>query len=130
MSGAGEALAAAAAAALRTVEGLGVFEAPPLEAAVPWAMVETGPESDWGHKAGTGRELRLAVTIRDRGESGARIRRLAGEAEAALAGLGEVPGWELVTLVLLRSRSVPPRHGGAEADWVALVEYRARLLAG
>ena len=129
MSGAGERLAAAAAAALRGIERLGVFAAPPLQAAVPWACVEAGPERDWGHKSGVGRELRLAVTIRDRGESGARIARLLGEAEAAVAGLAAVPDWQLVTLVLLRSMTVPPRRGGAEAEWLALAEFRARMLA-
>ena len=129
MSGAGEALAAAAAAALRGIEGVGIFDSPPLQAALPWAAVEAGTESDWGHKSGAGRELRLAVTIRDRGESGARIGRLAGAAETALAGLAAVPNWQLVTLVLVRSKILPPRRGGAEAEWIALLEYRARLLA-
>jgi hypothetical protein len=34
----------------------------------PYAIVETGPEIDWSHKSGAGRELRLAVTLRDKGE--------------------------------------------------------------
>ena len=128
MSGAGEAMAAAAAAALRGIEGLSVFEAPPLQAVEPWALAEAGPETDWGHKSGAGRELRLAVRLHDRGESGARLARLMEEAEAAVAAVGAVPGWQLVSLALLRSMKLPPKKGAPEGAWAGLIEFRARLL--
>ena len=128
MSGAGEALAAAAAAALRAIDGLSVFEAPPLQAAEPWALVEAGPETDWGHKSGAGRELRLAVRLHERGESGARLAGLIEAAEAAVAAIGGVAGWQLVGLHLLRSMRLPPKKGAPEGAWVGLIEFRARML--
>lgn len=122
---AGAELQAAAVAALHGVAELGgVYDGPPVQAAVPYAVVEAGTEADWGHKSGAGREVRLAVTIRDEGERPVRLRRLMGEAEAALAGLASVAGWQLVTMRLLSSRAARDRQG-----WVGLVEFRARLLA-
>lgn len=133
MSGAGEALQAAALAALRTIEGLGAYEGPPVQAAFPHAIADMGPESDWSHKTGAGREVRLAVTIRDKGEKPVRLRRLAAEAEEALAGLGaDITGWNVASFVFLRSRMVA--EGGARGassqapGWASVIEYRARML--
>ena len=79
---AGTELQAAAVAALADVAKLGgVYDGLPVQAVVPYATVETGPETDWGHKNGAGREVRLAVTIRDEGERPSRLRRLMAEAE-------------------------------------------------
>lgn len=126
MSGAGETLAAAARAALDAVAGLnGVYEGPPVQAAFPYARVDAGPESDWSHKSGEGRELRLAVTIRDQGERPSRLRALMGEAEAAIAMLdGDLGEWRLVTLVFLRSQVL--REPGAA--WAGAIDWRARML--
>jgi hypothetical protein len=126
MSGAGQALAEAALAALRAVDGLnGVYDGPPLSAAFPYATVETGPESDWSHKSGAGRELRLAILIFDKGERPARLRNLAAAVEAAAAEIGpDLAGWRLVNLVFLRGSML--RNTGAA--WTAAIGYRARLL--
>lgn len=126
MSGAGEALLSAAAAALEGVAGIGrVYDAPPLQAALPHAVVVIDLESDWSHKSGTGRELRLAASLFDKGERPLRLRGVAEEAEAALAALaGEAGAWRLVTVQYLRTRIVRERGGG----WVAVVELRARML--
>jgi hypothetical protein len=123
---AGEALVAAAVAALREVTGLaGVHEAMPVQAAPPYATVEAGLETDWGHKSGGGREVRLTVTLRDQGERPARLRALAAAAQAALDGLAVGDGWQLVTLVFARSMIVPDGAG----RWLLTLDYRARMLA-
>ena len=127
---AGTELQTAAIAALQGVAELGqVCEGPPLQAVPPYAVVEAGPEADWGHKSGAGREVRLAVSIRDAGELGgerpARLRRLMDEVETALGGLAAVAGWQLVTMRFLSSRVARDRQGG----WIGLVEFRARMLA-
>ena len=128
--GAGETVAARAVAALKAISGLGVYDAPPVQAVAPYAVVETGPETDWGHKTGAGRELRLAVTLWDRGERPVRLRALTRAAEQALEALeGDGEGWQLVSLHFLRDRAVPPRAPAPNALTAALVEYRARLLA-
>jgi hypothetical protein len=127
MTGAGDALLEAAAVALRAVDGIGrVYDAPPLQAALPHAVVAIDAESDWSHKSGSGRALRLSASIRDKGERPERLRGLAGEAQAALAALGgDLPGWQLVTMRFLRTRTV--RSAGGE--WAASIEFQARLLA-
>ncbi|HEV2865927.1 MAG TPA: DUF3168 domain-containing protein [Allosphingosinicella sp.] len=124
---AGEALARRALAALESVAGLnGRYSSSPVQASFPYATVETSPESDWSHKSGTGREVRLAVTLRDRGEQPGRLRRLLEEAEAAIATIGGAEdGWRIVTLAFVRSRVVP----AGDRSWLASLDYRARMLA-
>lgn len=126
MSGASGALTAAAVAALDGVAGLnGAYDGPPLQAAFPYAVVEAGPERDWSHKSGEGRELRLAATLFDKGERPARLRALMAAAEAALDGIPvELDGWRLVNLVFLRGRMLRSNV----AAWSGVIEYRARML--
>ena len=126
MSGAGQALAEAALTALGSLDGLnGAWDGPPLTAAFPYGLVETGPESDWSHKSGEGRELRLSILVGDKGERPARLRMLVAGVEAAMAGIGpDLAGWRLVNLVFLRGSML--REAGAA--WTAAIEYRARLL--
>lgn len=122
---ASERLQAAAMAALRAIDGIGVFDGPPVQASFPYALVEIGPELDWSHKSGAGREIRIAATIFDQSERPARARRLAGEAEAALAAIGgDIGGWRVVTMHFLRSALVRAPRG----PWAGVVEFRARLL--
>ena len=127
MSGAGERLREAAIGALAGIGGIGrVYDAPPLQAALPYALIECDMESDWSHKSGAGREVRLSATLFDAGERPERLRRLAGEAEAALSGIGPVGGgWRLVTMRYLRTRIL--REPGGR--WAAALAFRARLLA-
>ncbi len=126
MSGAGAALRAAAIEALEALGG--VYPGPPLQAAFPYLLVEAGAESDWGHKSGQGREVRLAVTVRDAGEEPDRAQALALAAETALGAPLEVEGWRVVTFVLLRLRAVATGRGN-QAGWAATLDYRARMLA-
>ena len=123
---AGASLTKAALTALAGVESLsGRYDGPPLTAAFPHAVVETGAEGDWGHKSGVGREIRLAVTIRDKGERPDRLRRLMAAAETAVTGMsGAGGGWRIASLVFLRSRTM--REGGL--GWAGVSEFRARML--
>lgn len=127
MIGAGAELQAAALAALEAAAGInGVYPGPPVQAAFPYAIVEYGPETDWGHKGRKGREVRIAVVIRDKGERPGRVQALLGEAEAALEALaGTVGGWRLVSFNFLRSRLVKDAGG----SWAGTIEFRARMLA-
>jgi len=128
VSGAGAALQGAAMAALEGLGLGGVYPGPPLQAAFPNAVVECGAETDWGHKGGRGRELRLAVTLRDAGERPDRVQALADSAESAIEAGLEVEGWQLVTLVLVRRRTVAEGRGG-RSGWAVAVDWRARMLA-
>ena len=128
MSGAGAALGAAAIEALDALDLGGVYPGPPLQAAFPHALVECGPETDWGHKTGAGREIRLAVTLRDLGERPERAQAFADVVESVLAAGLEVEGWRLVSLALVRRRTAAEGRGG-RTGWAVALDYRARLLA-
>ena len=98
---------------------------PPLTAAFPYAIVEAGPESDWSHKSGAGRELRLSILVRDKGERPARLRGLVAEIERVIMEIGaDLTSWRLVNLVFVREAML--RETGAA--WSAAIDYRARLL--
>jgi len=130
--GAAGVLARAVTAALRAVPGLsGVSDGAPIQAGDAHAVVETGPETDWGHKSGAGAEIRFAVVIRCGGEQPGRTRTLVEQARQAVAAIGAelaAPDgsetWRLVSLAMLRSRLV--RTPGP--SWASAVDYRARLL--
>ena len=127
MSGAGFEIEKAALAALRTVAGLsGAFAEGPVQAAYPYATAEAGLENDWSHKSGEGREVRLAVTVRDEGERPDRLHALVGDVEEALAALPPLlAGWRVVSFRFVRSRMIREPKG----RWTSVIEYRARLLA-
>jgi len=103
----------------------GVFDAPPVRAVRPFAVVEDPVLVDWGTKDMIGREGRLAVGL-FAGEDRARLRALADHAAAAVAGLprelGE--GWRIASLAFVRSRIF--REGPALC--AAVVEFRVRML--
>jgi hypothetical protein len=103
----------------------GIYDGPPVQSAFPYAVVELGPEADWSHKSGLGREVRLSVTIRDGGERPARLHLLMSEAESAMEAMAEIDGWSVATLRFLRSRVVREARG----SWAGILEYRARMLA-
>ncbi|WP_448662342.1 DUF3168 domain-containing protein [Sphingomonas sp. CJ20] len=104
----------------------GVFDAPPVRAARPYALIDEPVLVDWGTKDMAGREGRIAVRLFDSGERPVRLRTLAGAAEDAVAAMSPVlgEGWRVVSLVLLRSRIL--REG--EGRWVASSEWRVRML--
>jgi hypothetical protein len=132
VSGAREALQRAAIAALSAVEDLGgVYPGQPLQAALPHALVEPGIESDWSHKSGKGREVRLFVTLKDEGERPERLQALSAAAEAAIEGLpAELEGWRMASLQFVRSRTAAELRVRATFPvWATVIEYRARMLA-
>ena len=103
----------------------GVFDGPPARAALPWAGVDCGMESDWSHKTGRGREIRLAISLWTDGRAATELHQLMVQAEAALAqvALGDAT-MQLVGLVFQRSRVMR----AAGEPWLGLLEYRARIL--
>jgi hypothetical protein len=121
---AGGALQAALVEALATEERLtGIYDGPPARAAFPYAVLDAGSESDWSHKNGEGREVLVALTLWD--EEPARLAGLVDAVEALAAGIAAVSGWQLVSMRLLRRRTVRDVAG----PWAAAIDFRARLLA-
>jgi hypothetical protein len=125
---ASEALQSAMVAALRAGTGLATYDAPPAQAVVPYALIECGGESDWGHKSGKGREVRVAVTVRDAGERPLRLLGLMNDVEAALEAPPGAEGWQVVSFAWLRSRTVREGRAPGPIEWTGVTEYRARML--
>lgn len=120
---AGGKLQAALAGALAGLDVTGVFDGPPARASFPYVAIDAGLESDWSHKSGEGREVLVAVTVWD--DQPARLHGLADAAEAAIVGTFEVEGWQLVSLRLIRRRTMRDVAG----PWATAIDFRARLLA-
>ena len=125
--GAAGVLAEAVVGALRQVSGLSsVADGEPIQAGDAYAILDMGPEIDWGHKTGAGAEIRFAVLVRCGGERPDRARRLLTAAREQVGAIGPAAdGWRLVSLAMLRARVV--REPGPR--WTGAAEYRARLLA-
>ncbi|MEO9634141.1 MAG: DUF3168 domain-containing protein [Parasphingorhabdus sp.] len=103
----------------------GIFDGPPPRADFPYIALATGASLDWSHKGGVGRELSLALTIYDDGETAARLHRLMTLVEDALEpGLDDPAGWQIVTFDFRRTRVLR----SAVSPWSGLIEYRARVL--
>ena len=103
----------------------GIFDGPPPRADFPYIALATGASLDWSHKGGVGRELSLALTVYDDGETAARLHRVMALVEEALDdGLPNPAGWQIVTFGFRRTRILRSAVG----PWSGLVEYRARVL--
>ncbi|MEO7750894.1 MAG: DUF3168 domain-containing protein [Sphingomicrobium sp.] len=101
----------------------GVFDGPPARASFPYATIDATSESDWSHKSATGREVLVAITVWD--DQPVRLHELADLVEESVEAPGEVDGWQLVTMRLVRRRVVRDVAG----PWAAAVDFRARMLA-
>lgn len=103
----------------------GIFDGPPPRADFPYIALATGASVDWSHKGGVGRELSLALTIHDDGDTAARLHRVMALVEDALeAGLDDPDGWQIVTFDFRRTRILR----SAVSPWSGLIEYRTRVL--
>lgn len=121
-------LHAALAEALAGVAGLNRVEPGASVRATP-PFAEIGPllASDWGTKDKAGRELRVAVRVRDLAERAGRLHELSGAVQAAIEAMPrDLSGWRVASLTFLRSRVASEKAG----LWAAVVEYRVRVLAG
>jgi len=106
-------------------ELIGVYDGPPPRAAFPYAAIGDGLVTDWSTKTEAGREVRFAVTLWDDGEVPARLHRLTGAVEAAMATLPRtLAGGRIISLVFLRTVIARDPAG----PWAGLVEHRIRIL--
>jgi len=103
----------------------GVYDGPPPRAAFPYMSIGDGLSSDWSTKTAVGREIRIALTVWDDGESAARLHQLVGHVEDAVAALPrDIAGWRVASCVFLRSFVAR----NPAAAWAGLIEYRIRML--
>ncbi|WP_221795006.1 DUF3168 domain-containing protein [Aquisediminimonas sediminicola] len=104
----------------------GVFDGLPVRAVLPWAGVDCGPVTDWSHKTGQGREVRVTISLWSDGAAASALHGLMAQAEKAMLGVDLAAGaMRVVSLVFLRSRIVRD----ADGPWLGMIEYRARILA-
>ena len=120
------ALATVQAALVPLLDGIApVYDGAPPRAPFPYILISNSPVSDWSTKTEQGREIRLALTIWDEGETAETLRTLMIAVEGAMDVFPRtLPGWHVVSLVFLRSLvSREPDSPSA-----GLIEYRLRLL--
>ena len=104
----------------------GVFDGPPPRATYPYVAIGDGLVSDWSTKSEPGREVRVALTVWDDGQTPSRLHDLIAHIDDAVATIPpDLPGWHIASLVFLRSMIARDPDG----PWAGLVEYRARMLA-
>jgi hypothetical protein len=131
MSDPAMAVQAAIVAALNASSSLsaeisGVFDGPPPRARFPYVTISDGLVTDWSTKTEPGREVRVALTVWDDGDSPARLHRLMDETVQALTTLpAALDGWCLVSCIFLRSLVAHSATG----PWAGLVEHRVRMMA-
>lgn len=108
----------------------GVRDGPGGMASAPYAEIGECLGGDWGAKGMEGREVRIGLTLHDRGESAGRLGEMMALADAALRGPEGLEatvggGWRAATVALIRSRIVRRREEG----WTATMDYRVRVVA-
>ncbi|WP_308814899.1 MULTISPECIES: DUF3168 domain-containing protein [Sphingomonas] len=122
MNGAGEALRAAM---LRQLAPLRVFDAPPVRAALPFAVVGEPVLAAIDAAALSGRGGTIVIAAEDEGEAPDRLRRLLAGVEAAVDAMPTdlgAGGWRLASVALSRSRIV-----GKGRRWTGMTEFAVRL---
>jgi hypothetical protein len=104
--------------------GVGVFDAPPVRAGLPFVLVEEPVLADWSGAGFVGGEGRIVVTLADGGERPVRARALMAEVEACLGAMPPaLAGWRLVRMRLARGRLV--RTG---ERWTGMAEFSVRIV--
>ncbi|MES2986893.1 MAG: DUF3168 domain-containing protein [Pseudomonadota bacterium] len=103
----------------------GIFDAPPVRSARPFAVIDEALLADWGTKDLAGREGRFAVRVLDVGERPVRLRVIAGAVEDAVEAMPRMlgSGWAVASLVFVRSRIARDGEG-----WASVSEFRVRML--
>lgn len=103
-----------------------VTEEAPLRASPPWLGIVASASTDFGHKTGAGREVRVALELQHLGDDPAAAADLVRALEARIEALPAAQeGFSVVSLVFLRARA----EQRGESRRAVLLEYRARLLA-
>jgi hypothetical protein len=99
-----------------------LFDAAPLRASVPQAVLGEPSDGDWGAAGIEGRELRVTLTLTDEGERPLRLRAAMQTVEAIALPETLAGGWRVAGLSVMATRTA--KNG---VRWTASVEWRARL---
>lgn len=119
-------LAWLSADALLAAELNAITEEAPLRVSPPWLGIVASASADFGHKSGTGREVRIALELQYAGDDPGEAADLVNAIEARIAAFPpDQPGFRVASLSFLRARA----EQRGEVRRAFLLEYRARLLA-
>lgn len=103
-----------------------ITEEAPLRASPPWLGIVASVSTDFGHKTGTGREVRVALELQTLGDDASGTADLVAAIEARIVTLPpDQPDFRIASLTFLRARA----EQRGEARRGVLLEYRARLIA-
>ena len=103
-----------------------IAEEAPLRASPPWLGIVASASTDFGHKTGVGREVRVALELQTLGDDASGTGDLVAAIEARIATLpADQPDFRIASLTVLRARA----EQRGEARRAVLLEYRARLIA-
>ena len=103
-----------------------IAEEAPLRASPPWLGIVASASTDFGHKTGVGRKVRVALELQTLGDDASGTGDLVAAIEARIATLpADQPDFRIVSLTFLRARA----EQRGEARRAVLLEYRARLIA-
>lgn len=103
-----------------------VGEEAPARTAAPWLAIAASASTDWSHKTGAGREVRIALELHCRGDDPTTAASLVGAIERCIESLPKAQnGFTIVSVQFLRARA--ERRG--DTARAILLEHRFRLLA-
>lgn len=109
----------------------GIHDGAPVQASAPYVVVAECAGADWGAKGVDGREVRLSISLHDKGDTSAAIAEMLGRVEAVMRGIESlVGGWRVVTMRFVRSRvarSVTSQR--RDEGWQGVVDYRMRVVS-
>jgi hypothetical protein len=110
----------------------GLFDGAAGRASAPYGVVGECVATDWGAKGLEGREMTLAISLFDVGETPGRLAGWLARVDAVVRGVDMAGGWmagewRVVGARLVRSRVA---RTGARDGWQALADYRIRLVRG
>lgn len=103
-----------------------VHERAPPRARFPYLLISDSQISDWSHKSGEGRELRLGLTLWDDETVPGRLLELAAAVDLRMRDFPrDLPGWRIAGFQYLRTMV----SRAPEPPSAALFEYRLRMEA-
>lgn len=109
----------------------GIHDGAPVQASAPYVVVAECAGADWGAKGVDGREVRLSISLHDKGDTSVAIAEMLGRVEAVMRGIESlVGGWRVVTMRFVRSRvarSVTSQR--RDEGWQGVVDYRMRVVS-
>lgn len=109
----------------------GVSDGVPGQVSGPYVMLTECSGADWGGKGLDGREVRIAIELRDPGEGAGGVAAMLTRVDGALRGVAGLvrDGWQMVGVALIRSRIARPGPGHRrEGGWRGVVDYRVRAV--